>query len=396
MSAPGRSKFSLSLPLAGLVAVLIGIGLARFAYTPLIPALVAEAWLDPPAAAYLGAANLAGYLLGALTGGRLALWLGTARVVRAAMLAAGISFIACAEPLGLVWLTFWRTLAGVVGAVLMVVAAPAVLARTPAERRGAASGIVFSGVGLGIAASAFVVPALAPYGVATTWLVLGGASLILMSIVWAPWAETPRPHPVSGESDSRSHQDRTALTVIAAAYGADAVGFVPHTVFYADFLARELDRGLVFAGLAWGTLGVSAIIGPLIAGRVADRIGFHRGLVGAYVIKAAAVGLPALTTATSALLVSAAIVGALIPGMVSLTVGRVSELAPPNARTRLWGLMTTAFAAFQALAAYAFGAWFEASLTYRPLYVAAAAALLVAAIGLAVAGQRGAATPRPR
>ena len=53
--------------LAGLCASLVGIGLARFAYTPLIPVLVTEQWFDPAQAAYLGAANLAGYLAGALS-----------------------------------------------------------------------------------------------------------------------------------------------------------------------------------------------------------------------------------------------------------------------------------------------------------------------------------------
>src|SRR3982074_1586381 len=51
---------------AALSAILVGIGLARFGYTPLIPALIAAGWFTPSAAVYLGAANLAGYLAGAL------------------------------------------------------------------------------------------------------------------------------------------------------------------------------------------------------------------------------------------------------------------------------------------------------------------------------------------
>ena len=51
---------------AGLCASLVGLGLARFAYTPLIPALIAANWFSPADAVYLGAANLAGYLAGAL------------------------------------------------------------------------------------------------------------------------------------------------------------------------------------------------------------------------------------------------------------------------------------------------------------------------------------------
>ena len=55
--APTRSGGEVSgwrATLAGLCASLVGIGLARFAYTPLIPALIAAGWFSPAAAAYLG------------------------------------------------------------------------------------------------------------------------------------------------------------------------------------------------------------------------------------------------------------------------------------------------------------------------------------------------------
>lgn len=48
---------------AGLSASLVGLGLARFSYTPLIPALIAAKWFDPSDVVYLGAANLALQLL---------------------------------------------------------------------------------------------------------------------------------------------------------------------------------------------------------------------------------------------------------------------------------------------------------------------------------------------
>jgi Uncharacterised MFS-type transporter YbfB len=38
-------------------ASLVGIGLARFAYTPLLPAIIDAGWFSPSQAAYLGAAN---------------------------------------------------------------------------------------------------------------------------------------------------------------------------------------------------------------------------------------------------------------------------------------------------------------------------------------------------
>src|ERR1700752_247338 len=71
--------------LAGLCASLVGLGLARFAYTPLIPALIAAKWFSPSDAVYLGAANLAGYLAGALIAREFGARAGSVRTLRAMM-----------------------------------------------------------------------------------------------------------------------------------------------------------------------------------------------------------------------------------------------------------------------------------------------------------------------
>src|SRR6476660_8805019 len=73
---------------AGLCASLVGLGLARFAYTPLIPALISAKWFSPADAVYLGAANLAGYLAGALIARDLGARFGAVRALRGMMLLA--------------------------------------------------------------------------------------------------------------------------------------------------------------------------------------------------------------------------------------------------------------------------------------------------------------------
>src|SRR6201990_1534683 len=81
--------------LAGACSSLVGIGLARFAYTPLLPAIIDAHWFAASTAAYLGAANLGGYLAGALLGGYLARRANATHVLRAMMLLATIAFVAC-------------------------------------------------------------------------------------------------------------------------------------------------------------------------------------------------------------------------------------------------------------------------------------------------------------
>src|SRR5213595_2068592 len=101
--ATANAASSLRATLAALAANLVGIGLARFGYTPLIPALVAAGWFTPSAAVYLGAANLAGYLAGALGARRLAARTGPTMLLRGAMLMTAVSLLACALPLGFAW-----------------------------------------------------------------------------------------------------------------------------------------------------------------------------------------------------------------------------------------------------------------------------------------------------
>src|SRR5256885_12304154 len=88
---------------AALSANLVGIGLARFGYTPLIPALIAAGWFAPSAAVYLGAANLAGYLAGALGARAMAVRTGAPALVRGSMLLTAASLFGCALPLGFGW-----------------------------------------------------------------------------------------------------------------------------------------------------------------------------------------------------------------------------------------------------------------------------------------------------
>src|SRR6185369_111420 len=84
--------------MAALSANLVGIGLARFGYTPLIPALIGAGWFMPSAAVYLGAANLAGYLAGALGARILTAQFSAPVVLRTAMLLTAGSLVACAFP----------------------------------------------------------------------------------------------------------------------------------------------------------------------------------------------------------------------------------------------------------------------------------------------------------
>ncbi len=375
--------------LAGLCACLVGIGLARFAYTPLIPALIAAGWLTPAEAAYLGAANLAGYLLGALLARPLAARAPAARLLRGMMALAAVSFFASAFPLSFPWLFLWRFAAGWAGAMLMVLAAPTVLPEVPPARRGLAGGAIFTGVGLGIMISGTLVPLLLRAGLVATWCGLGGLALLLTLMAWGGWpAEPARPGTAPAVPQAARGLSHPMLRALYVEYALNAVGLVPHMVFLVDFIARGLGRGLDAGAGYWVLFGLGASLGPMLAGNLADRIGFRRALRLTFLAQAVAIALPAITENPFGLTVSSLVVGAFTPGVTTLVLGRVQELLAQDlpAQRTAWSIATIAFALGQAGAAYGFSYLFARSGDDSLLFALGVAALLLAlAIDLGVA-----------
>ena len=383
--------------LSGLCASLVGIGLARFAYTPLVPALIAARWFGPSQAAYLGAANFAGYLAGAVFGRRLLVLAPAAVVLRAMMTLAAATFFACAYPLPFLWFLAWRIASGLAGGVLMVLAALTVLPHVPPSRRGLAGGAVFTGVSLGIVISGVVVPHLLKAGLGITWNALGALALLLTLLAWAGWPSGQ----VSGQAANNAHPPASvlsrqpghpALKWLYVQYGLNAFGLVPHMVFLVDFIARGLGRGLEVGAWYWVLFGLGAMAGPLLAGYAADRIGFVRASRFAMVMQVLAVGLPTVSVAPGWLAVSSAVAGAFIMGIVNLVLGRIRELVPADDETQrtAWSLATSGFALGQAGGAYGLSFVFARTGAYTPLFaIGTAVSALALAMDFAITRAKG-------
>ncbi|MBO6946719.1 MAG: YbfB/YjiJ family MFS transporter [Rhodospirillales bacterium] len=365
---------------AGLAATLVGIGLGRFAYTPLLPALIEAHWFTESDAVYLGAANLAGYLAGALAGKSMAARMPVHHVIRAMMLLAALSFIGCVWPLSFVWYFVWRFAAGYAGGALMVLAASAVLPRVPREKRGIAAGVIFTGVGIGIALSGSMVPALIGVGLEETWGALGIISFLLALAAWRFWPAAPPPPAAVAEKPASAFA--WPFTSLYAVYALFAAGLVAHMVFLVDYVARGLGQGIVAGGWYWFIFGVGAAIGPIAAGRLADKLGFRKTLRLGLILQGVGVTLVFLSEGTLLLGISSFIVGAAVPGIVPLVAGRVHELSGTDAALQrtAWSYATVAFSVGQAGTAYAFSYAFELTGRYDILFQAGAAAVALALV----------------
>ncbi|WP_333989629.1 YbfB/YjiJ family MFS transporter [Pseudomonas sp. S3(2024)] len=369
-----------ALPIfSGLCASLVGIGLARFAYTPLIPSLIQAQWFSANDVVYLGAANLVGYLIGALLGRPIARQLGNKNALRLMMLLVTAAFFACAFPLSVSWFFGWRLLSGITGGAIMVLVAATVLPHVPASRKGLASGAIFLGIGLGIAASGTIVPPLLNMGLHATWLGLGGLSLLLTAMSWFGWP-VDLPYPTATPTGAAVEPTPSAVYLLFGQYAFMAAGLVPAMVFLVDYVARGLGAGAQIGALVWVMYGLGAIVGPVSYGFLADRLGARMGIRLVLVVQAIALGLLAVSHSFIALAVLAVIIGSFPPGIVPLALARVHELVPDHHRQQIaWSRATVSFATFQALAGFAYSALFNATGgQHAMLFVIAAGAIVVA------------------
>ena len=356
----------------GLLATLNGVGFCRFAYTPLVPFMIAAGAVSGTGAAYLGAANLAGYLAGAALAAPLAARLGFSLTTRGCFGLSVIALASCIWSGSFWWYLPWRLLAGAAGAVLMVLAPSFLLTQVETKERGRSSGVIYAGVGTGIALSSLVMPTLAAWDISWAWAALAAGAALTTALTWPRW---------QGRKIIVVGRNATPLGLpawfVSMAFGMDGIGFVPHMLFWVDYIARTLSLGMAAGAAQWLLLGLGAVIGPFLGGTVGDRIGLGRALVLAYAVKAAAVLVPSLTSAWPMLAVSSVVTGALTPGMAALSAARLTELVPAGGQIRAWGLATLVFGLFQAAGAYGMAAAYGLTQSYVPLYAAGAAFELV-------------------
>ena len=183
----------------GLCGLVLTLGLARFAYTPLLPSLQAHTGLGDAAAGALAAVNYAGYMSGAL----LAAWIDSP-VWRQRLYGWGLWLAVlgtAAFGLG-AWLPGWvalRFLGGLCGAAGMLLGSGLVLGWLMRAGRRPELGLYFVGIGLGI-----VVSALAGWGFTRAfpgqwqppWWLLGavGLGFLVPAWRWRPPVQIGRAH----------------------------------------------------------------------------------------------------------------------------------------------------------------------------------------------------------
>ena len=338
----------------GLLGLASAMGIGRFAFTPLLPLMQQAGQIDLTQGAWLASANYLGYLLGALVCTRWAVAPG--RAARAGLAAVAVSTLAMGTGGGYALWLAWRLVAGAASAFVLVgVSAWALQALAAAQRPGAA-GVVFAGVGSGIAVAGLVAleAALSHRAPEQTWRLLGALAAGVAWLGWRPFAAADAATDVAAASAGApaaatmtvgaAQWDGSAWRLIAA-YGAFGYGYILPATFL-PAMARQLFDEPARFGAVWPLFGLAAAASTLLAARLARRASPRLVWAAAQTVMAAGVMAPAWSRSLSALLASAICVGGtfMVVTMAAMQQARQTggAFAP-----RLMAAMTAAFAAGQ-------------------------------------------------
>ncbi len=362
-----KSLLSVSPPgfdgviLAGVCATLVGVGLQRFAYAPLLPAMVQQSWLSAADAGTLGAVNFAGYLAGAAMAPWTGRMVGMRAALRLAMALAAVCFALCAWRGSLLWFAPWRALAGITGGWLMVLAGPAVQAAVVPGRRALAGSAMFAGVGIGIVASAAIVPALLPFGLQAAWLALAAASAALGALAFPFWPDVPAP------PRAATPKLTGATGRLVGAYTLSGVAATPYMGWWPDFIARGLGQGTPAGSMYWLLFGLAIAVGAVLCGRLSQRFGAARLFRALMVQQAVALAIPLVSQSTTALVVATLLAGSCMVSLTAMALLLSFELAGAAA-SGVWRISTVGWAAAQTGAGFALAALYAATGSHLPLF----------------------------
>ena len=313
----------------GICGLVLTIGLARFAYTPLLPLMQAQAGLSDLAGGWLAATNYLGYMSGAL----LAAWVDDARL-RHRLYSAGLCLSLLITALmglsGNVWLwALSRYLGGLCGAAGMLLGSGLVLNWLMRAGRRPELGLHFTGLGLGIVMSALGAMGMSKLGLnwALQWQGFAFAGLLFLIPAWA-W-RPPVPPPVAAAASAGAAPARRWMALMIASYFCAGWGFV----ISATFTVAIVERQPLLAGQgpwAWLLVGLAATPAVFLWDRVARRLGEVQALLIAFGLQTVSVLLPALSGSLAAALAGALLYGATFIGIVSLTLALVGRRSPGN------------------------------------------------------------------
>ena len=332
---------------AGIFSLILALGVARFAYTPLLPLMQQQAGLGVAAAGWLAAINYAGYLSGAVIASRISSLVLKDRLYRIGMVLAIVSTVVMGLSTNVVVWALSRYVAGLTSAAAMLLGTGLIMNWLIRHNLRSEMGIHFAGIGLGIAGCAGAVMLFTPWlDWHEQWFAFTalGCVLLVPALRWLPPPDT------SGLTTSgKKLQDKPPsplyLRVFMAAYFCAGFGYVVSVTFIVA-IVNQLPDLAGWGNLVFLAIGIGAAPACMNWDLIARRTGDLNALILAAMLQILGILLPVLVPGLWAAMLGSLLFGGTFIGMVSLVLSMAGRYYP-TMPAKMMGKMTLSYGVAQ-------------------------------------------------
>jgi hypothetical protein len=357
MATPAATTLRpLAIAIAGLVSLGVAMGIGRFAFTPILPVMLAERSLDLAGASLLASANYLGYLLGALAC-TFQPWLwrrfgwapavnGPA-LVRMALAATALLTAAMALRMPGAWVLL-RLAAGVASAIAFLYTTSWCLEQLARRGQPALGALIYVGPGVGIVVSGLATSALVALQApaAASWLALAVLAVLLTATVWrvfdASHSMAASPAPTPGSAGAKGAEaSGLQLSLLAFAYGLAGLGYIV-TATFLPVIARQALPQSHWLDLFWPLVGVGVMVGAGAASRLSAGGDLRLRLAACYAIQAAGVAASLLSPTLAGFAIGSLLLGLPFTTITFFAMQEARRVRPLHATTFM-GLLTALY-----------------------------------------------------
>jgi predicted MFS family arabinose efflux permease len=369
---------------AGIFSLILGLGVARFAYTPLLPLMQKQAALGIAAAGWLAAINYLGYLLGAVIATQISDMVLKDRLYRIGMILAVLSTVMMGLSSDFTIWAISRFIAGLASSASILLGSGLILNWLIRHNHRSELGIHFSGIGLGIAGCATVVALMShAFDWREQWFMFSalGCFLLIPALGWLP-APDRSATTKTGAPMPDAPPSRLFLRLFMAAYFCAGIGYV----VTATFIVAIVDKLPELSGngtLVFLAIGIAAAPACIVWDFIARRVGELNALIIAAVLQIIGILLPALGLGLIGAMAGALLFGGTFIGMVSLVLTMAGRYYPTRP-AKMMGMMTISYGIAQIIGPAITG-WLGSKLgSYTGGLYLAAAVLVVGTVLLLI------------